>query len=66
MAEKKDNRGWVTHKIHEYGHDYNYNRKENGKQGIETTGIYRTVSPGKAKDKDWDKKIDKQRSDYHN
>ena len=27
MAEK-DNRGWATHKVREYGHDYNYSRKE--------------------------------------
>ena len=62
---EKDNRGWVPHKVHELGHDYNYSRKDQGKTGIETSKVYRKQSPGRARETDWSKGVDKQRSDYH-
>ena len=39
--------------------------KKQGKTGIETSGAYRIKSPGRARETDWSKGVDKQRSDYH-
>jgi len=60
-----DNRSWITHKVHQWGHEYNASRKESGKSGIETSGIYRSVSPKGAKDKDWSIEVDNKRAEYH-
>ena len=60
-----DNRSYLTHKIHQWGHEYNSYRKTNGKPGIETTWAYRTASPGKAAKGEWSKKVDDDRADYH-
>ena len=43
-----DNRGWFNHRVHEKGHEYNASRKEEGKSGIETWGVYKSYSPKKA------------------
>jgi hypothetical protein len=63
----KDNRGWVSHKVHQWGHEYNAYRKENGQCGIETTKVYRATSPKKAREpgKEWSVKVDKDRAEYH-
>ena len=49
----KDDRSWFTHKVHQWGHEYNASRKENGKPGIEELGWYKSHSPEKASKGPW-------------
>ena len=42
-----DNRGWFYHRVHQWGHEYNANRKDEGKTPIESWGVYKTYSPQK-------------------
>ena len=60
-----DNRSWVTHKIHQWGHEYNASRKEKGKSGIEESGWYKSHSPEKASKGPWSKEVDERRAEYH-
>ena len=63
--DNKDNRGMFMHLVHAGGHLTNAWAKEVGFSGIETTKIYKSVSPGKAAKGPWDKKVDYKRADYH-
>ena len=62
-----DNRSWATHKIHQWGHEYNSCRKSEGKSGIECSKVYRSSSPGKARKEgnEWSKEVDDRRAQYH-
>jgi hypothetical protein len=51
--------------VHQHGHEYNAARKEEGKSGVETWGVYKTVSPKKAEKGEWSKEVDHKRADYH-
>lgn len=64
MSEE-DNRGWLTHKVHQWGHELNSKLKSEGKSGIETWGIYRSYSPKKAAKGEWSKDVDDRRAEYH-
>jgi hypothetical protein len=61
-----DNRGWLNHRVHQQGHEYNATRKEEGKSGVETWGVYRSYSPNKGpepgKGKEWDVKVDQKQA----
>ena len=60
--DMSDNRGWLNHRIHQWGHEYNAGRKENKKSAVETWGVYKSYSPKKAErwqeSKGWSKEVD--------
>lgn len=60
-----DNRPGYIHAIHSGGHLINAWMKEGRHPGIETTHIYRSVSPGKAAKGPWSKQVDYDRAKYH-
>ena len=64
MSEQ-DDRNWFTHKIHQWGHEYNSSRKKEGKSGIETWSIYKSKSPKKAEKGEWSSDVDDRRAEYH-
>ena len=64
MGDKGD-RSWFTHKVHQWGHEYNARRKENGKPGIEESGLYKSHSPEKASKGPWSVDVDHKRAEYH-
>ena len=61
----KDDRSWFTHKVHQWGHEYNASRKKNGKPGIEELGLYKSYSPEKASNGPWSINVDYKRAKYH-
>ena len=63
--EDKDDRSWLTHKIHQWGHEYNASRKEMGLCGIEEMELYKIKSPKKSLKGPWSIKVDKKRAEYH-
>ena len=65
QPNQEDNRRWITHKIHQWGHEINgYWKEKSGKPGIESLGIYRSISPGK-NGRVWTSEIDWKRASYH-
>lgn len=60
-----DNRSYFTHKIHQWGHEYNAYMKRHGYCGIETTKIYKSKSPKKYRENGWDVSVDDRRAEYH-
>ena len=60
-----DNRSGIIHAIHSGGHFINALIKEGNHPGIETTGIYRSVSPKKSARGPWSKEKDYDRAKYH-
>lgn len=63
--EDKDDRSWLIHKIHQWGHEYNAIRKEIGFCGIEEMELYKIKSPKKALKGPWSIGVDKNRAEYH-
>jgi hypothetical protein len=59
-----DDRSWITHKIHQWGHEYNSHLKNKGSNGIESTKLYKSTSPGK-NGKTWSSTVDDKRAAYH-
>ena len=61
----EDNRHPIVHLGHFYGHAVNATIKSFGGKGIETWGIYKSISPDKAKKGPWSKEEDDKRALYH-
>lgn len=55
----------IENAVHAIGHGINANLKENGYPGIETTGVYRAISPNKGKGQSWSSEVDRKRVEHH-